>query len=133
MIKFNSPSPIKYQSNRRPVQVCGRDGRRKEVRCFGVKKGEETRLKGIESEWGGKLGEDGYRDKGMEKGGTCELEEAAIIHGFRRHGEVGLVGRFWLPLSGQKAKPHRRGPIAELLPELPTVNCYSPAFLYLDY
>ncbi|KAJ8475730.1 hypothetical protein OPV22_019457 [Ensete ventricosum] len=87
MIKFNSPSPIKYQSNRRPVQVCGRDGRRKEVRCFGVKKGEETRLKGIESEWGGKLGEDGYRDKGMEKGGTCELEEAAIIHGFRRHGE----------------------------------------------
>lgn len=53
------------------------------------------------------------------------MEEAVIIHGFRRHGEVGLVGRFWLPLSGQKAKPHRRGPIAELLTELPTLNCYG--------
>ncbi|RRT84632.1 hypothetical protein B296_00005050 [Ensete ventricosum] len=128
---------VVYDSAALKMVACGflelTNQTRKEVRCFGVKKGEETRLKGIESEWGGKLGEDGYRDKGMEKGGTCELEEAAIIHGFRRHGEVGLVGRFWLPLSGQKAKPHRRGPIAELLPELPTVNCYSPAFLYLDY
>lgn len=89
---------------------------------------KEGRRNKAEEDWirvGWKARGGWIQSKRKEKGGTCELEEAAIIHAFRRHGEVGLVGRFWLPLSGQKAKPHRRGPIAELLTELPTLNYYS--------